>query len=74
MPERHGELLSHLRDYVLNDALPEVVLKPELAGELVKAYRQTIVYRDVIDRYRIRDASFFETFLELVEDSFGKYV
>jgi len=74
VPERHGELLSHLRNYVLNGALPEVVLKPELAGELVKAYRQTIVYRDVIDRYRIRDASFFETFLELVEDSFGKCV
>ena len=51
-----------------------MVLKPELAGELVKAYRQTIVYRDVIDRYRIRDASFFETSLELVEDSFGKCV
>jgi len=42
-------LLSHLRNYVLNGALPEVVLKPELAGELVKAYRQTIVYRDIIE-------------------------
>ena len=73
-PERRGRLLGHLRDYVLNGALPEIVLRPELASDLVRTYRETIVYRDVVDRYRIRDVTFFETFLELVENSFGGYV
>lgn len=74
VPERHGKLLNHLRDYVLNGSLPEVVLRPEMASDLVRTYRQTIIYRDIIERYRIRDAAFFETFLEIVENSFGGYV
>lgn len=74
VPERHGKLLNYLRDYVLNGSLPEVVLKPEMASDLVRTYRQTIIYRDIIERYKIRDAAFFETFLEIVENNFGGYV
>ena len=73
-PERMGELLSQMRDYVTKGGLPEVVLKPELAKDIVRTYKQTIMYRDVVERHKIRDVSSFETFLELVEESFGKYL
>jgi len=52
---------------------PELVARPELRGELVRVYRDTVVLRDVVERHRISPAPVFEVFLSLVEEGFGRY-
>lgn len=69
-PTSRGRVLGALRDYLTRGGYPEVVLKPELAEDLIKAYRETVVYRDVVERHRLRDVRGFELFLALVERSF----
>ncbi len=63
-------MLWALRDYLTRGGYPEVVLKPELAEDLIKAYRETVVYRDVVKRHRLRDVRGFELFPAFVERSF----
>ncbi|WP_202905229.1 ATP-binding protein [Vulcanisaeta thermophila] len=73
-PEQLGKLLGLLRDYVTHGGFPEIVLRPDLARDLVRVYRDTVFYRDVVERHGIRDTHSFEVFMRIVEDSFGKYL
>ena len=73
VPEKRGKILSHLRDYLMLGGFPEVVLNPEHAKELLRVYRETVFYRDIIERFRVRDISSFRHFLEMLEGSFGGY-
>ena len=70
-PERRGLLLRHLKEYVRWGGFPEVVLSGN-KGELLKTYVETVFYRDVVDRYRVRDVAGCEIFLRLLIESFGK--
>jgi len=69
-PASRGRVLGALREYLTRGGYPEVVLKPELAEDLIRAYRETVVYRDVVERHRLRDVKGFDLFLALVERSF----
>ncbi|MEZ0319846.1 MAG: ATP-binding protein [Pyrobaculum sp.] len=71
-PEARGRLLSTLREYLELGGYPEAVLKPELGPTLLKMYRDTVVYRDVVERHRVRDPRALEVFLHLVESSFAR--
>ncbi|MEM2247116.1 MAG: DUF4143 domain-containing protein [Thermoproteota archaeon] len=42
--------------------------------ELLRTYRETIFYRDVVERFRVRDISSLDTFVRLLMENFGKYV
>jgi len=72
-PTARGALLALLREYVEWGGFPELVARPELRGELVRVYRDTVVLRDVVERHRISPAPVFEVFLSLVEEGFGRY-
>lgn len=50
------------------------MLRPDLARDLARVYRDTVFYRDVVERHGIRDTYSFEVFMRIVEDSFGKYL
>ncbi|ABL87362.1 conserved hypothetical protein [Pyrobaculum islandicum DSM 4184] len=69
-PASRGRLLGALREYLERGGYPEAVLRPQLARELLRTYRDTVVYRDVVERHRVRDARGFEVFLSMVESSF----
>ncbi|PSN81794.1 AAA family ATPase [Candidatus Marsarchaeota G2 archaeon BE_D] len=71
-PEVGGQVLSALREYMQSGGFPEVVLNPERASALIDSYRQTVVYRDVIERHKIRDAASLELFMDLLGENFGK--
>jgi predicted AAA+ superfamily ATPase len=74
-PEVKGMLLQRLREYLNFGGFPEVVLEEsrERKLELLRAYRETIFYRDIVERFKVRDISSLETFLRLLEENFGKY-
>ncbi|MEZ0248629.1 MAG: ATP-binding protein [Thermoproteus sp.] len=71
-PEARGRMLASLREYLELGGYPEAVLKPDLARSLLKMYRETVVYRDVVERHRVRDPRGLELFLSLVESSFAR--
>lgn len=52
-----GRILSALSEYLKSGGFPEVVFNPERASALIESYRQTVVYRDVIEGHKIRDAA-----------------
>ncbi|RFA93937.1 ATP-binding protein [Pyrobaculum aerophilum] len=70
-PASRGRILAALREYVEMGGYPEVVMRPDLAQLLLKSYRDTVAYRDVVERHKIRDAASFEVFMSLIEASFG---
>ncbi len=75
-PEVRGRILRYLREYLEFGGFPEVVLEDD-EGEkirLLKVYKETIFYRDIVERHRIRDISGFETFMKVCIESFGKYL
>lgn len=71
-PEARGRLLSMLREYLEVGGYPEAVLRPGLGPTLLRMYRDTVVYRDVVERHRVRDPRGLEVFLSLVESSFAR--
>ncbi|VVB84272.1 AAA domain protein [uncultured archaeon] len=73
--EAKGKLLKNLREYLTFGGFPDVVKEPDEVSklELLRTYRETIFYRDVVERYRIRDVSFLENFMGLVLENFGRY-
>ena len=75
-PAVKGTLLKNLLSYLAFGGFPDVVKQrdDESKLELLKTYRDTIFYRDVVERYRIRDVSFLESFTSLVMENFGKNV
>lgn len=73
-PETRGELLQKLREFMDFGGFPEVVNSKEGKVELLRTYRETIFYRDVVERFRVRDISSLDTFVRLLMENFGKYV
>lgn len=75
-PEVKGALLNNLREYLTFGGFPDVVKERDEKSklELLKTYKETIFYRDVVERWKVRDVSSLRTFLELVSENFGKYV
>jgi len=73
-PEARGMVLQCLADYMDFGGFPEVV---KLEGdsnktELLNAYRETMFYRDVVERFRVRDVSSLEYFAKALGECFGK--
>jgi len=73
-PEARGRVLQCLSDYMNFGGFPEVV---KLDGEgskteLLKVYMETIFYRDVVERFRVRDVSSLEYFSKALGECFGK--
>lgn len=75
-PEVKGNLLKNLREYLKFGGFPDVVKEDEEKNkiELLRTYKETIFYRDVVERFRIRDVSFLENFFGIVMENFGKYI
>jgi predicted AAA+ superfamily ATPase len=75
-PEVKGKLLQNLREYLKFGGFPDVVKEDEekTKVELLRTYKETIFYRDVVERFGIRDVSFLENFLEIMMENFGKYI
>jgi predicted AAA+ superfamily ATPase len=75
LPEHRGRLLNLLREYLEFGGFPEVVKKEDAREkvDLLRTYFETIFYRDIVDRHKIRNVSLIDTFVKHAFASFGKY-
>lgn len=73
-PEVRGRLLQKLREFMEFGGFPEVVNRDYGKIELLRTYKETIFYRDVVERFRVRDVSSLDTLVKILMESFGKYV
>ncbi|MEM3404156.1 MAG: ATP-binding protein [Nitrososphaeria archaeon] len=73
-PEVRGRLLQRLKEFMEFGGFPEVVSSNYEKIGLLKIYRETIFYRDVVERFNVRDVSFLDTFTKVLMENFGKYI
>lgn len=72
--EDRGRVLGFLDEYLRFGGFPEVV-KEESENrklELLKSYVETVFYRDVVDRFRVRDVASLEVFMKILFQNMGK--
>ena len=72
-PEARGGFLQKLREFMEFGGFPEVVNRDQGKVELLRTYKEVIFYRDVVERFRVRDISSLDTFVRLIMENFGKY-
>ncbi len=60
---------NYLREYLLNGGYPRVVLSNDVS--LLKEYMDTIFYRDIIERYKVRDTISLRIFLRTILSTLG---
>jgi len=72
---KKGELLRNLREYIEFGGFPEVIKneKKEDKIEYAKTLFETIFYRDVLERFNIRNLSVVDTFSKLLISNFSSY-
>lgn len=71
--EYRGELLRYLREYLSEGGYPEVVLSKEEGSRLLKSYTDTMIIKDVGERFRI-EPSVLRVFFEYVVNNNASYV
>lgn len=73
---RRGEVLRMLREYLEFGGFPEVALTEnrEIKMRLLSSYFETIFYRDLAERYAIKNLSLLSFFLRYLFQNFASYV
>ena len=73
-PKVRGRLLEKLNEYIEFGGFPEVVMEDDESRKirLLKHYDEVIFYRDVVERFKIRDLASLDIFHRILIDSFGK--
>jgi len=67
--EEGGILLKNLKEYLTNGSYPEIVFNEQIKEFLWKSYFNEILYRDFIERHKIKN---FELAKFLIEFCFQK--
>ena len=71
--DKRGLILHYLREYIERGGFPEPVLRPELYNELLVSIRDSIFYRDIIERYKIRKPHILSTIIRMLVEKYGRY-
>ncbi len=69
--EKKGMLLRLLEQYVSNGGFPLIAKKDDAAGkkDLAKSYFETIFYKDIIERHRVKNLDIIEALMNHVLDN-----
>ncbi len=72
--QEHSLLLNALHDYTAFGGFPEVVLEDnkEIKLKILHEYLNLVVYRDIIDRYKIRNIQLVKWIIKSLLSSFAK--
>ena len=66
-PSEQAMAIKALREYLMYGGLPEVVLAPEeKKREIIQSYYQTVVQRDIIERYSVKNEEGLRALLRLL--------
>ena len=74
--EEHGKLLRILKEYMELGGYPEVVLETNdmIRNKILESYHNTIIYKDIAERSRIKSVSMIETFMDFAISYYSKYL
>jgi len=67
---RRNELIRLFNEYLEFGGFPQVVLEEQKA-EILREYYRAIFYRDIVERYEVRNVRLFENFLKLLVQNMG---
>lgn len=75
LEEERGKILRYIREYIEFGSFPEVVMEDERIKEkILNSYYNAIFYRDLVERFRIRNMSVFEEFTKYCLSNHAKYL
>lgn len=55
-PQKTGNILNHLNNYLLNGGFPEIMLNPPVAKNYLSALFDSVLLKDIMRRYKIRNS------------------
>ena len=66
-------LLNHIKDFILNGGFPEVIdFDKDTRLRVLQSYFNTMIYRDIIERYKITDPLILKYFIKKMFAGIGK--
>jgi predicted AAA+ superfamily ATPase len=73
--DEKGKILKLLREYLRHGSFPEVILKDNEfeKKKLLSSYFDAILYRDVVERFRVKDTALLESFIRYTVNNFANY-
>jgi len=72
-PKKKAQLIRYFEEYILWGGFPEVVFLPkELKLKTLQEYFEVMLYRDIVERYQIRDTIVLKYFLKRLVENAGK--
>ncbi|MFQ6129918.1 MAG: ATP-binding protein [Candidatus Hadarchaeaceae archaeon] len=71
-----GKVLKFLREYMKFGGFPEVVLEgdEETKNRLLSSYFETIFYKDIVERYGVKNLALLDDFLRYAINNFSSYL
>ena len=72
-PRKKAQLIHHFEEYLSFGGFPEVVFLPrELKLKTLQEYFEVMLYRDLVERYQIKDTLVLKYFLKRLVENTGK--
>ncbi|XRO75244.1 ATP-binding protein [Methanocaldococcus sp. 28A] len=59
-------ILKYLDDYLTYGGFPEVVLEEENREEILREYLRTIIFRDIVERHKIKNIQILKLFIKFL--------
>uniref|UniRef100_A9A742 ATPase n=1 Tax=Methanococcus maripaludis (strain C6 / ATCC BAA-1332) TaxID=444158 RepID=A9A742_METM6 len=72
--QEHANMLNNLENYLNYGGFPEIVLEEENREDILKNYLDMVVYKDIIERYNVKNTDLLRLFLKFLINSNTKKV
>ncbi|MBA2851581.1 hypothetical protein HNP86_001734 [Methanococcus maripaludis] len=72
--QEHANILNNLENYLNYGGFPEIVLEEENREDILKNYLDMVVYKDIIERYNVKNTDSLRLFLKFLINSNTKKV
>lgn len=71
--QKKAQLLFHINEFITNGGFPEVVdFDEEIRLRVLQSYFNTMLYRDIIERYKVSDTLVLKYFIKKIFAGIGK--
>jgi len=72
-PQKKAKLIYHTSRFIYNGGFPEVInFDHEIRLNVLQSYFNTMIYRDIIERYKVSDAVMLKFFIKKIFAGIGK--
>jgi predicted AAA+ superfamily ATPase len=69
-----NKILFEFNQYLKFGGYPQIFKEPDLKEQIVKDYRDLVLFRDIIERYNIKNIYVIKRFFEYLISSFAKEI